>query len=164
MPRQSEITPSLRRRLRQRTPGGHRLFGLGAGLQNDSAMTSTWAVPRSRDVSNKPRFDVMIIRVRVHRDQGRDFSYKPVQKSMADKPSPKRVYGRGAGGVRMLIGYGANKLVSVFCSVATQPPFTRRISCRKREVMNFESGLSVRKSGRPVSSKGTAGGRSGTCQ
>ena len=31
----------------------------------------------------------MIIRVRVHRDQGRDFSYKPVQKSMADKPSPK---------------------------------------------------------------------------
>ncbi len=26
------------------------------------------------------------------------------------------------GGVRMLIGYGVNKLVSVFCSVATQPP------------------------------------------
>jgi hypothetical protein len=40
----------------------------------------------------------MIIRVRVHRDQGRDFSYKPVQKSMADKPSPKQVYGRGARG------------------------------------------------------------------
>jgi Tn3 transposase DDE domain len=29
----------------------------------------------------------MIIRVRVHRDQGRDFSYKLVQKSMADKCS-----------------------------------------------------------------------------
>jgi predicted site-specific integrase-resolvase len=47
----------------------------------------------------------MIIRVRVHRDQGRDFSYKPVQKSMADKPSPKQgLWKRRAGG-RMLIGY-----------------------------------------------------------
>src|SRR5271163_1160450 len=78
----------------------------------------------------------MIIRVRVYRDQGRDFSYKPVQKSMADKPSPKQgLWKRRAGGVRMLIGYMRQRVsrASTFreatsgrCAIREQPGSTRR--------------------------------------
>jgi len=32
----------------------------------------------------------------------------------------------------MLIGYGVNKLVSVFCSVATQTPDKRHSVCHRR--------------------------------
>src|SRR5271170_6607320 len=59
----------------------------------------------SKAPCNKPRFDAMIIRVRIHRDQRRDFSYKPVQKSMADKPSPKQGLWKGRAVGLMLIGY-----------------------------------------------------------